>query len=166
MVVPWPGALSALIILPRAYIYYLDIIYDMLYDINMSRYALSLPVQLKKEAEEWATRQGVSLNQFILWAVAEKLGMLRSQVDDPDFPRITYRRGASRRPTPVLSGTGIRVQAIITAAKQWGLSPAKIAEQYGVSETQVREAQAFYDAHRDEIDADLQSESALELKGG
>ena len=166
MVVPWPGALSALIILPRAYNYYLDIIYDMLYDINMSRYALSLPVQLKKEAEEWATRQGVSLNQFILWAVAEKLGMLRSQVDDPDFPRITYQRGASRRPTPVLSGTGIRVQAIITAAKQWGLSPAEIADQYGVSETQVREAQAFYDAHRDEIDADLQSESALELKGG
>jgi len=138
----------------------------MLYDVFMSRYALSLPIQLKKEAEEWATRQGVSLNQFILWAVAEKLGALRSQVDDPDFPRITYRRGASRRPTPVLSGTGIRVQAIITAANQWGLSQAEIAEQYGISETQVREAQAFYDAHRSEIDADLQSESALEPKGG
>jgi uncharacterized protein (DUF433 family) len=128
----------------------------------MSRYALSLPVQLKKEAEEWAARQGISLNQFILWAVAEKLGALRSQVDDPEFPRITYRRGASRRPTPVLSGTGIRVQAIVTAADQWGLSPAEIAEQYGVPEAQVREAQAFYHAHRDEIDAAIQSDSALE----
>jgi uncharacterized protein (DUF433 family) len=132
----------------------------------MSRYALSLPVQLKKEAEEWAARQGVSLNQFILWAVAEKLGALRAQVDDPDFPRITYRRGASRRPVPVLSGTGIRVQAVVTAAEQWGLSPAEIAEQYGVPEAQVREARLFYDAHRDEIDADMRSESALEPGGG
>jgi len=138
----------------------------MAYDIFMSRYALSLPIQLKKEAEEWAQRQGISLNQFILWAVAEKLGALRSQVDDPDFPRITYRRGASRRPTPVLSGTGIRVQTIVTAADKWGLSPLEIADQYGLSETQVREAQAFYTAHRSEIDADIQSESALEPKGG
>ena len=145
---------------------YIDIIYDMLYDVFMSRYALSLPVQLKKEAEEWAKQQGISLNQFILWAVAEKLGMLRSQVDDPDFPRITYRRGASRRPTPVLSGTGIRVQAILTAIYQWGLSPAETAEQYGLSETQVREAQAFYAAHRGEIDAGIQSEAALEPKDG
>jgi uncharacterized protein (DUF433 family) len=132
----------------------------------MSRYALSLPVTLKKEAEEWAQRQGISLNQFILWAVAEKLGALRSQVDDPDFPHITYRRGASRRPTPVLSGTGIHVQAIVTAAIIWGLPQAEIAEQYGLSETQVREAQAFYEAHRDEIDADIQSEGKLEPKGG
>jgi uncharacterized protein (DUF433 family) len=138
----------------------------MLYDVFMSRYALSLPIQLKKEAEEWAARQGISLNQFILWAVAEKLGALRSQVDDPEFPHVTYRRGASRRPSPVLSGTGIRVQAIVAAAKDWGLSPAEIAEQYGISETQVREAQAFYDAHRDEIDADIHSESGLEPKGG
>ncbi|HTX91591.1 MAG TPA: DUF433 domain-containing protein [Anaerolineales bacterium] len=132
----------------------------------MSRYALSLPLQLKKEAEEWAARQGISLNQFILWAVAEKLGALRSQVDDPEFPRITYRRGASRRPTPVLSGTGIRVQAVVAAARDWKLSPAEIADQYGVPEAQVREAQAFYEAHRDEIDADIQSESGLEPKGG
>ncbi len=128
----------------------------------MSRYALNLPLQLKKEAEEWAAKQGISLNQFILWSVAEKLGALRSEVDDPDFPRITYRRGASRRPTPVLRGTGIRVQAIVAAAEQWKMSPAEIAEQYGISEAQVREAQAFYEAHREEIDAQMQSESAQE----
>ena len=132
----------------------------------MSRSALSLPQQLKKEAEEWATRQGVSLNQFILWAVAEKLGSLRANVDDPNFPRITYRRGASRRPTPVLSGTGIRVQTIVTAANQWRLSPAEIAEQFNIPEAQVKEAQAFYEAHRDEIEADIETESALEPKGG
>ena len=130
----------------------------------MSRYALSLPLQLKKEAEEWASRQGISLNQFILWSVAEKLGALRSNLDDPDFPHITYQRSAARRPTPVLSGTGIRVQTIVTAAEQWGLTATKISEQYGVSESQVREAQAFYNAHRDEIDADIQSEAGLEPK--
>ena len=131
----------------------------------MSRYALHLPLQLKKEAEEWAAKQGISLNQFILWLVAEKLGALRSNVDDPDFPHISYRRGASRRPTPVLGGTGIRVQAIVNAAEKWGMAPERIAEEYGVSEIQVREAQAFYHTHRDEIDSDIQSESSLEPKG-
>ena len=38
----------------------------------MARYPLSLPTQLKQEAETLAAQQGVSLNQFILWAVAEK----------------------------------------------------------------------------------------------
>ena len=40
----------------------------------MARYTLNLPVQLKQDAETWAAQQGVSLNQFILWAVAEKVG--------------------------------------------------------------------------------------------
>jgi uncharacterized protein (DUF433 family) len=133
-------------------------------EAEMSRYALSLPLQLKKEAEEWAAKQGISLNQFILWSVAEKLGALRSEVDDPDFPHITYRRGTSRRPIPILSGTGIRVQAIVTAAGKWGMAPAEIAEQYGLNESQVREAQAFYNDHREEIDAQIKSESALEPK--
>ncbi len=50
----------------------------------MARYPLSLPIQLKQAAEECADRQGVSLNQFILWAVAEKVGELRqvSQVSE------------------------------------------------------------------------------------
>ena len=59
----------------------LDIKYDVIYDADggrMSRYALSLPQQLKKEAEEWAARQGVSLNQFIAAAVAEKIGTIRT----------------------------------------------------------------------------------------
>ncbi|MCC6499517.1 MAG: DUF433 domain-containing protein [Anaerolineales bacterium] len=132
----------------------------------MSRYALSLPQQLKKEAEEWAARRGVSLNQFILRAVAEKLGSLRANVDDPNFPRVTYRRGAARRPVAVLSGTGIRVQTIVTAADKWKLSPAEIADQFNIPEAQVKEAQAFYQTHKDEIDSDIESESTLEPKGG
>lgn len=99
----------------------------------MSRYALNLPTQLKQEASEWTTNQGVSLNQFILWAVAEKVGFLRNPLDDPAFPQITYRRGASRKPLPVLRGTGIRVQTICVAAHQWGMLPAQIAEEYGIT---------------------------------
>ena len=65
---------------------------------------------------------------------------------------------------PVLSGTGIRVQTIVTAANQWGMSSAEIADQFNIAEAQVKEAQAFYNAHRDEIDSDIQAEAILEPK--
>ena len=97
----------------------------------MSRYPLNLPDQLKKEAEHWASQQGVSLNQFIMWSVAEKVGMLSQLLDDPEFHQITYRRGAAGIPTPVLRGTGIRVQTIVMAVQSWALSPEKIASDYG-----------------------------------
>lgn len=131
----------------------------------MGRYALNLPGELKQRAEDWAARQGVSLNQFILWAVAEKVGALSQELDDPRFPRITYRRGAAGAPTPVVRGTGIRVQTLVLDALQ-GLSPAETAAEYGLSEAQVREARAFYDAHRHEIDAHLEAERVLEPKHG
>lgn len=107
---------------------------------SMAHYSLSLPIQLKQEAEKWAANQGVSLNQFILWAVAEKVGVLSQQLDDPAFPDITYRRGASGQPLPVLRGTGLRVQAVVVAAQQWGLSPNQIAAEYSLTEAQVNNA--------------------------
>ena len=57
-------------------------------------------------------------NWFQMWAVAEKVGALHQDLNDPDFPQITYRRGAAGVPTPVLRGTGIRVQTIMVAAPQ------------------------------------------------
>jgi len=45
---------------------------------RMTQYALNLPSQLKSHAEQLATLQGISLNQFILWSVAEKVGALQS----------------------------------------------------------------------------------------
>ena len=83
----------------------------------MTRYALNLPNELKRDAERLAKKQGVSLNQFILWSVAEKVGGLLQGLDDPNFPAITYRRGASGSLSPVLRGTGIRVQTIAIAAQ-------------------------------------------------
>jgi len=128
----------------------------------MARYPLILPTQLKKDAEEWASSQGVSLNQFILWAVSEKVGAPKQQLDDPALPHVTYRRGASGWPVPVLRGTGIRVQTVAVAAQQWKLSPAQIAAEYGLTERQVKETLAFYEAHRQEIEAGIPAEQALE----
>ena len=128
----------------------------------MARYPLNLPAKLKQEAEQWAAKQGVSLNQFILWSVAEKVGTLKQSLDDPAFPRVTYRRGAAGRPVPVLRGTGIRVQTAVVAAQHWNLTPDQIAAEYGVTAAQVKEALAFYEVHRAEIDADLAVEQAME----
>ena len=128
----------------------------------MTRYALNLPNELKRDAERLARQQGVSLNQFILWSVAEKVGGLLQGLDDPNFPSITYRRGASGSLSPVLRGTGIRVQTIVLSSQNQ--TPAEIAEDYDLPPVQVQEALGFYDAHRVEIDAHIQAEAALEPK--
>ena len=128
----------------------------------MARYPLNLPVQLKQDAETWAAQQGVSLNQFILWAVAEKVGALSQRLDDPAFPHITYRRGASGQPTAVVRGTGIHVQTLMVAAQTWGLAPAQLAVEYDLPVTQIEEALAFSAAHQGEIDAALAADAARE----
>jgi uncharacterized protein (DUF433 family) len=127
----------------------------------MARYPLNLPQQLKQEAEALAQQQGISLNQFILWATAEKVGALNQQLDDPAFPQVTYRRGAAGIPTPVLRGTGIRVQAIAIAHEQWGMSVADIAAEYEISTAQVEAALAFFAVHRAEIEIHIEREERL-----
>jgi uncharacterized protein (DUF433 family) len=127
----------------------------------MTRYALNLPSSLKREAEEIAARQGISLNQFIMWSVSEKVAALRQELDDPHFPGITYRRGASGWVSPVIRNTGVRVQTIVSNLRM-GLTPEQIAEDYDLSAHQVQEAQAFYTAHRPEIDAAIQAEGEIE----
>jgi uncharacterized protein (DUF433 family) len=127
----------------------------------MSRYALNLPASLKNEAEELAARQGISLNQFIMWSVSEKVAALRESLDDPNFPGITYRRGASGWVSPVLRGTGIRVQTIIQELS-FGLSPDDIAAEYDLPPQKIMEAKSFYQAHQPEIDSAINAEKALE----
>jgi len=78
------------------------------------------------------------------------------------FPCITYRRGAAGQPTPILRGTGIRVQTVVVANQRWEMTPAQIAADYELSEAQVDEALAFYDAHQTEIDAAISAEQAME----
>jgi uncharacterized protein (DUF433 family) len=131
-------------------------------EVAMARYPLNLPVQLKKEAERWAASQGISLNQFIMWSVAEKVGALRQDLNDPDFPQIMYRRGAAGVPTAVLRGTGLRVQTVVVANRQWGLTTEQVSAEYDLTESQVEEALAFYEAHRAELDAAMEAEQTLE----
>ena len=128
----------------------------------MARYPLNLPAQLKQQAEQWANKQGVSLNQFILWAVSEKVGALNQQLDDPAFAYVTYRRGASGQPVPVIRGTGIRVQTIVVAVQELELKPAQVATEFNLTKIQVKDALAFYEAHRQEIDASIAAEQTLE----
>ena len=128
----------------------------------MARYPLNMPIQLKREAEQWAAAQGISLNQFIMWAVAEKVGALRQHLDDLTFPQITYRRGAAGVPAPILRGTGIRVQTVVVAARQWGLAPEEVAAEYELTQSQVKGALGFYEAHRAEIDQAIAAEQRLE----
>lgn len=122
------------------------------------RTVVKLPVELKKQAETLAKQQGVSLNQFILWSVAEKVSTLNASLDVPEFPGITYRRGASGIPVPVLVGTGIRVQTIVISNREWNESPAEIAAQYDLPESLVKEALKFYQAHQAMIDLLIQSD--------
>jgi uncharacterized protein (DUF433 family) len=127
----------------------------------MSRYSLSLPTDLKQEAERLAVEQGVSLNQFILWAVAEKVGGLARGLDDSRFPQITYRKGASGAPIAVVRGSGTRVRTLWAANTAWSWSPQEIAREYGLRLDQVEEALSFCDAHKVEIEADLSAEEEL-----
>jgi uncharacterized protein (DUF433 family) len=129
----------------------------------MTSYTLNLPVQLQQEAEKLAALQGISLDRFILWAVAEKVATLKQPNDDRAFPEITYVRGASGQLAPVLRGTRLRVQTVVIAAEKWGLSPNQIAVEYDISEAQVNDVLAFYAAHSQEIDASIATEQIIEV---
>jgi uncharacterized protein (DUF433 family) len=122
---------------------------------------MNLPQQLQQDATQFAQQQGISLEQFVLWAVAEKVGALKQQADLA-FPEITMRLGASGVLTPIIKGTNIRVQTIAIAHARWQQSPSKIATEYDLTETQVQNALAFYEAHRTEINAAIAAEQALE----
>ena len=52
----------------------------------MARYALNLPETLKSEAQSLANREGVSLNQLILWAVADRVGACAGTLKTHAFP--------------------------------------------------------------------------------
>lgn len=73
--------------------------------MNKSAYALKLPHSLKTAAQRLAREDGVSLNQWITVALAEKVGAVETAADffqrrasnaDPaDFLRILDKAGSS-----------------------------------------------------------------------
>lgn len=64
--------------------------------MSKSTYPLKLPTSIKNAAAELAKEDGVSLNQFIAAAVAEKVGTLRTAAE---FLR---ERSGSARPQDML----------------------------------------------------------------
>jgi uncharacterized protein (DUF433 family) len=128
----------------------------------MTTYSVKLPPQLQQEASQWAASRGVDLDEFIAWAVAEKIANLKHQNHDPAYPSISYRQGASGQIIAVVKDKGIRVQTIAIAANQWGLSTAQIAEEYGLTAAQVDDAMGFYAAHQAEINQAIALEASIE----
>ena len=131
--------------------------------------SFNLPPLLQQEAQRCAASLGISLEQFLVSAVAEKVEILTEHHEYLVFPELTYRRGASGLAVPIVHGTGLRVQTLAMsttgyayAAQQWGLSVGQIAAEYDLSEAQVNAALAFYAAHQQEIDQAIASEVALE----
>jgi len=69
---------------------------------NQSTYPLRLPRSVKAEVERRAKREGVSVNQFVATAVAEKLAAMntaeffaerRARADFTAFDRLMGRKG-------------------------------------------------------------------------
>lgn len=83
------------------------------------------------------------------------------KLDDPKFPLITYRRGGSGMPRPVIRGTAIHVEAIVQWIK-FGETPEAVAQNYDLDIKQVQEAQAFYKVHKKEIDQSIKEVEDLE----
>ena len=55
---------------------------------------------------------------------------------------------------------------VVIASQTWQMTLGEIAEQYDLNEPQVKEALAFYNAHRAEIDTSIALESAQEARLG
>ena len=83
-------------------------------------------------------------------------------MDDPKYPHVMYRLGASGQPIPVIRSTSIRVQTIAIAFHCWEMTVARIAAEHDLTDVLVLGALAFYEAHREEIDANIRTEDALE----
>ena len=127
----------------------------------MTAYTLNLPEQLKHEIEQLVQSQGISLDQFILWAVTEKVSTLKAS-----FSQIAYRQGANGQLVPIIKGTGIRVQTVVIASQKWGMSLSQISDEYELNEAQVREALSFYVVNKEQIDTAISSEQSLESANG
>jgi len=127
----------------------------------MTAYALNLPDRLKHEVEQLAESQGISLDQFVLWAVTEKVSTLKASLAS-----ITYRQGASGQIFSVIKGTGVRVQTLAIAFHKLLMSASQIANEYDLSEEQVTEALRFYEFNKEQIDLAIASEQTLESVHG
>ena len=128
----------------------------------MSAYSLNLPSQLHEAATKRASTQGISLEQFIISAISDRLAAEEESFNQPNFPEITYVRGTSGFMVPVLKGTRIRIKTLVIAKNPWNLSDEQIADEYDLSLEQVRQALLFYSEFREEIERAIATEQTIE----
>lgn len=128
----------------------------------MSAYSLNLPTQLREAATKVASMQGISLDQFIIKAIADKLAGGEELVGNLDFPEIAYLRGSSGVKFPVLKGTSIRIQTLVIARHRWNLSEEEIAQEYDLTLETVRHALLFYSELGEEIESAIAIEQTIE----
>lgn len=128
--------------------------------------SLQLPKTLLEEVEKFAINQGISVEQFILWTLAEKIGVLSQSKTDSEYPNIIYKQGISGKLTPILKNTGLRVQTLVIAHYNWNLSIVEISKEYDVTEALVQEALNFYQSHKEEIEKAISAEQGLEFIHG
>jgi uncharacterized protein (DUF433 family) len=106
--------------------------------------------------QEYFETDAESIDQFFRLETLQKLlpSGRDSKVQD-DMPHQQF---------PRVSETNIRVQTIVVAAQTWKWSVLKIANEYDLTETQVKEALAYYQAHCQMIDEAIAAEQAAESK--
>lgn len=67
---------------------------------------------------------------------------------------------------PCIKGTGLRVTDIVVAMRYHGRTPDQISEGFQVSLAGVYAALAYYNLHKDDVDADIENQitKARELR--
>ena len=78
-------------------------------------------------------------------------------------PGIIVRPGM-RSGRPCLEGTSLRVTDIANLKKHWNMIPEEIVKHYELEWTQVDAALAYYAAHREAIDADMDEQHELDRR--
>jgi hypothetical protein len=86
--------------------------------MSKNTYPLKLPTSVKKAAAELAAADGVSLNQFIAAAVAEKVGSLRAA---DDFLR---ERAGTAKPKDMLCAAHRKLHRTLTICRSAAIDKA------------------------------------------
>ena len=99
---------------------------------------------------------------------AQKTGFLQQPalMNDANFPQIHYRRGGNGEFQPRLRGFSIRVKTVVVCIDVHRMSFQEVADEYDLPLEMVTQAMAFYEAHRLEIDTDIEADRQFAMEAG
>ncbi|MEM8501830.1 MAG: DUF433 domain-containing protein [Cyanobacteria bacterium P01_D01_bin.1] len=118
--------------------------------------------ELQAQMLKLSLQERWELVQTLLSSIQHKTAPADTSAVIEAFEHISYRTGFSGDSYPVVKGTRIRVQTIVSASQDWEWTPYQIASEYDLAETQVLEALKFYELHSDKIEAQIAEELAIE----